>query len=215
LAAPIREGKKERMTKMDKSVFLWTGLAVFIFGMAFHGAVEAQQKEVTPSIAGSEMELDVTVRKEDTLTGEQKLAWVDEQTAKARQSKIAVQNMLDRARREKDTIKITCLDDKLTQMNVNIRGIEERTVGLETAVRADDAQGANQQFTILKVYIVRVQGLVAEAENCIGDVDVVLGESETIVTIDDDIIAEDPSESGTIQVEDPAVSQPSHRSGYY
>lgn len=203
------------MKKMGKSTIAWTGLGVLFSGIAFHGAVQAQQKEVSPSEVSSQMELDVTVRKEDRLTGEQKLAWVADQTSKARQSKIVVQNLLDRARREKDTIKITCLDDKLTQMNVNIRGIEERTVGLETAVRAEDEQGANQQFTILKVYVVRVQGLVAEAENCIGDVDVVLGESETIVTIDDDIVAEDPSESGTIQVEDPAVSQPTHRSGFY
>jgi hypothetical protein len=159
--------------------------------------------------------VDVTVRSDAPLTGEQKLAWVEEQTRKARQSKIVVQNMLDQSRREKDTIKITCLDDKFTQINVNLRGIEERTVGLETAVRANDEEGAGQQFTILKVYVVRVQGLVAEAENCIGDVDVVLGESETIVTVDDDITAEDPSNASTPEPVDPGVEQPTHRSGFY
>ena len=157
-------------------------------------------------------EVDVTVNTQQTLSGAQMIAWVDEQMVVARGIYRRVQNMLDRARKEKDTLKITCLDDKLTQIHVNLQGIEERKSALEVAVKGGDTSTANQQFTILKIYVSRIQGLMAEAENCIGDSDVVIGETETIVEVDDDITLEDPSETPDVDV---GVDQPIHASGFY
>jgi hypothetical protein len=157
-------------------------------------------------------QVDVTVDTQQSLSGAQMIAWVDEQMGVARGIYRRVQNMLDRARKEKDTLKITCLDDKLTQIHVNLQGIEERKSALEVAVKGGDTSTANQQFTILKIYVSRIQGLMAEAENCIGDSDVVIGETETIVTIDDDITVEDPSETPDVDV---GIDQPPHASGFY
>ena len=142
----------------------------------------------------------------------QQIAWVEEQMGVVKGIYRRVQNMLDRARKEKDTLKITCLDDKLTQIHVNLRGIEERKEALGVAVGAGDTSSANQQFTILKIYVSRIQGLMAEAESCIGDADVVLGETETTMTIDEDITLEDPSTPIEVEV---TVDQPPHASGFY
>jgi len=182
-----------------KKAGLVVSLAIIIIVCGVFG-VSAQQG----APPGGGVNLDVTVRSDKSLTGQQQLDWVKTNTAAVKSAYFRVQNMLDTARKSKDTLKITCLDDKLTQIHVHMKGIEDRTARLKVAVRGGDKSSADQQFAILKIYITRIQGLVAEAENCIGDVDVVLGESETVVTVDEDIAVEDPSgdepPDGTIEI---------------
>lgn len=187
--------------------WLLFALSVVVVTVSLYGDVGAQGTTEPGPPA-----VDVTVDTQQNLSGAQMVAWVDEQMGVARGIYRRVQNMLDRARKEKDTLKITCLDDKLTQIHVNLQGIEERKSALEVAVRGGDTSTANQQFTILKIYVSRIQGLMAEAENCIGDSDVVIGETETIVTIDDDITADDPSETPDVDI---GIDQPPHASGFY
>jgi hypothetical protein len=158
--------------------------------------------------------LDVTLRSDDSLTATEKIRWVEGKTEEARRISHVVQNMLDRARKDKDTLKITCLNDKLTQIHVNLRGVEERTQAMRTAVDSGDTTTANQQFAILRIYISRIEGLKAEADNCLGEVDVVLGETDTVITVDDDITPEDPSADVPI-VDDIGIDQPPHASGFF
>ena len=53
---------------------------------------------------------------------------------KMRGTRKYVQGLLDQARKDKDIIKVTCLNDKLTQINVAVRTFEDRMVSLRTAV---------------------------------------------------------------------------------
>jgi hypothetical protein len=186
---------------------LFTVVAALAVTVSLYGDAGAQGV-ATPGAP----EVDVTVGAESSMSGPQMIAWVEEQMGVARGIYRRVENMLDRARKDKDTLKITCLDDKLTQIHVNLQGIEERKAALEIAVKGGDTSTANQQFTILKIYVSRIQGLMAEAENCIGDSDVVIGETETIVTIDDDITVEDPTETPEVEI---GIDQPVHASGFY
>lgn len=190
-----------------KKGWLLFASVVVVVSISLYGDAGAQN----PADPGMP-EVDVTVNTQQNLSGAQMVAWVGEQMGVARGIYRRVQNMLDRARKEKETLKITCLDDKLTQIHVNLQGIEERQSALEVAVKGGDTSTANQQFTILKIYVSRIQGLMAEAENCIGDSDVVIGETETIVEVDDDITLEDPSETPDVEI---GVDQPVHASGYY
>ncbi len=148
----------------------------------------------------------------NNMSGQQKLAWIEAKTEAARGIVSKVQAMLDQARKDKDILRITCINDKLTQIRVNIGGIEERTLALRLAVDSGDPTVANHQFEILRIYISRVQGLKAEAENCLGEVDVVLGATETEVTIDDSITEEDPSDD---EIPDIAIDQVIQASGFF
>jgi len=196
--------------KIEKTrpVYVILGVLVLAFTLSARDDVNAQNT----GGPGYAPEMNVAIDNTSNLTGPQKVAWVAEQQAVARGIYQRVQNMLDQARKERDTLRITCLDDKLTQIHVNLRGIEERQAALETAVSSGDESSADQQFTILKIYASRVQGLMAEAENCIGDTDVVIGESETIVTIDEDISVEDPTDIEDVVV---GIEQPPHASAFY
>jgi hypothetical protein len=182
---------------------------VVIVLLALYGSAGAQQGAVADDAASIEN----IGNAEKAMTGAQQITWVEQQLVSARSIRRQVESMLDKARKEKETLKITCLDDKLTQIIVNLKGMEDRQGGLQAAVQGGDTTSANQHFMILKIYASRVQGLKAEAESCVGDSDVVLGESETIVEVDEDITLEDPSD-------DPIdfelfVEQPPQASGFY
>jgi len=115
----------------------------------------------------------------------EQLRWLRQQHVLTKQVFNRVKKLLDEARAEKDTLKITCLDDKFTQIHVSIRGIDERSRSFELSLKSGDTITANQNFSILKIYISRVFGLNSEAENCLGESDVVLGKTETSTTISD------------------------------
>lgn len=101
---------------------------------------------------------------------------------KMRSTRKYVQNLLEQARKDKDIIKITCLNDKLTQINVSIRTFEDRLVSLRTAVKVGDAESVNHEYKILGVLNQKVDGLRMEAEACIGEAEGYLGKTEVTVT---------------------------------
>lgn len=100
---------------------------------------------------------------------------------KMRSSRKYVQNLLDAARKEKDIIKITCLNDKLTQINVSVRTFEDRMVSMRTALKTGDREAVNHEYNILSVLGQKVDGLRLEAEACIGESEGYLGKTEITV----------------------------------
>lgn len=106
----------------------------------------------------------------------------DAMVEKMRTTRKYVQNLLEQARKDKDIIKITCLNDKLTQINVSIRTFEDRLVSLRTAVKVGDAESVNHEYKILAVLEQKVDGLRMEAEACIGEAEGYLGKTEVQVT---------------------------------
>ena len=147
----------------------------------------------------------------DSMSMSQKAAWARTQIQVVKDMEKKVSSMLKSARKEKDPIKASCLEDKLTQMVVSIKGVEERKAAFDSYYQTEDTASAEQQFTMIKIYVDRVHTLMGEAENCIGDLESVIGESETMLTIDDDITDEDPTEIQEIV----DIDQIPHISGFY
>lgn len=105
---------------------------------------------------------------------------------------VSVESMLNRARTDNDTVKILCLDDKLTQIRALLKGIEGRAQSLESAISAKDTTSARHQFVILQVSFNKINGLRVQADACVGNSDIVSGVSETEVTgASEDITAEE------------------------
>ncbi len=117
---------------------------------------------------------------------------------KMRGSRKYVQNLLDAARKEKDIIKITCLNDKLTQINVSVRTFEDRLVSLRTAVKTNDSEAVNHEYNILSVLNQKVDGLRLEAEACIGETEGYLGKTEVTVSRPEGEAELDPTDFGTV-----------------
>jgi hypothetical protein len=76
-----------------------------------------------------------------------------------------ITTMLEEARREADIIRVTCLSDKLTQVNANMRTAQARLIAFESA---SDPEQRKHQATVLGVLGQKFQALDQEANSCVG-----------------------------------------------
>ena len=76
-----------------------------------------------------------------------------------------VTQMLDDARREADVIRVTCLNDKLTQINANLRTAQSRLNSVQKTVDVDQR---NHEYTVMTVLGQKLQALDQKANQCVG-----------------------------------------------
>jgi hypothetical protein len=97
----------------------------------------------------------------------------------------SVRTMLESARKDADIIRITCLDDKLTQINANLRSAETRIEALRKAV---DADLRVHEYTVLSVLGNKLEVLDQEAHQCVGEEMYETGETTVVTEIDTDML---------------------------
>lgn len=120
-----------------------------------------------------------------------------------------VMHLRELARKQKDVIKLTCVNDKLIQLKAqqNIFGAVQ--VQLQAALT--DGQGDRVElFTQVTVGAENVRKLREEADACLGEGD--LSPSESAVDVTSPDIPDDPTKSGDIF--DPGVEPPGYASPY-
>lgn len=116
----------------------------------------------------------------------------------------AVNQQLTEAKKNKDVVKALCLDDKVKQMKLATDTARDRVVDLTSAATQNDPDRSRHEFTVIQVLRERVQALIAEAQQCIGEETGFVGNTEVIVNIDPAVPNADPSDFP----EDPLVSEP-------
>jgi hypothetical protein len=89
--------------------------------------------------------------------------------------------LLDEARREADIIRVTCLNDKLTQANANLRTAQSRLGSLQ---KATDQELRNHEFTVLSVLGQKFQVLEQQANQCVGQDMYETGPTKVVTEID-------------------------------
>jgi hypothetical protein len=129
----------------------------------------------------------VGFQRKTQLTPQEQLAEAQKHIGRMESAAGVVRKMLEEARKQRDVVKTLCLNDKLSQIDVATRSARDRREQLQGAVNRNDAELANHQFTILTVLRQRVEQVVAEANQCIGEEGAFVGETKTIVTIDPSI----------------------------
>jgi len=115
-----------------------------------------------------------------------------------------VVEQLAEAKKKKDVVKALCLDDKVKQMKLAIDTAKDRVLDLTAAAAQNEADRSKHEFTVIQVLRERVQTLVTEAQQCIGEETGFVGNSNVIVDIDPAIPDADPSDFP----DDPLVSEP-------
>jgi hypothetical protein len=207
-----------KSTKAKHSFYTSLGIGVVVITGLLSG-LSAEENEMDN---GGGM---LTMQGDKSLSGPEKLAWVERMLPVTRQVYTAIRAMLSQAEEERDTLKITCLDDKLNQVRVSLTGVEDRTASLRAALSSGRTVEVDQNFSILKIYVARILGLRSEAETCLGEADVVLGNTSTATSVDDKITTADPSTGDVPQLEGGAssaggipeieVDPPEHASGFF
>lgn len=185
-------------------VLLTFALALSLGGLGF--AVAQTGNGANTAAAGNgEAGMDVTQRA--NLTPQQQLEEAQEIVEKGNNVSRQVASMLDEARQERDIIRVTCLNDKLTQINANLRTATTRAEALEDAVEAQDAPRRNHEFTVLTVIAQKLQTLEREAQQCIGE-DIFETGATTVETTVDDQDPVDPDELPDLEVPVPVLPPP-------
>ncbi|MFH1438499.1 MAG: hypothetical protein ABIJ56_22510 [Pseudomonadota bacterium] len=153
--------------------------------------------------AGEEGGQDTAESKVDAakMSNEQMTQKADTTLTKLRDIRKYVQNLLDQARKAKDIIKITCLNDKLTQINVNIRTYEDRMQALGNSMKTGDKAARNHEFNVLVVLEQKVVTLRMEAETCIGEAEGYLGKTEVTVSRPTGMAELDPTDMPPIGID--------------
>ena len=117
---------------------------------------------------GEEQDGEVDARRRANLTPEQQRAEATKIQNRGNDLSRRVQSMLDEARQEGDIIRVTCVNDKLTQVNANVRTLEQRVEAFDDAVESMDNGRRNHEFTVIIVLGQKFVVLDREAAQCIG-----------------------------------------------
>ncbi|MDB4278882.1 hypothetical protein N9917_04705 [Deltaproteobacteria bacterium] len=117
--------------------------------------------------------------------------------ANANASCTAQSQALQSAKRDKDIIRATCLDDKLSQCNANLQNIKRREAALNEALAEGDTGRSNHEFTVIGVLSQKFKMLAQAANQCVGQD--LFDTGDTQVKEEVDLFAPD---------EDPAVITP-------
>jgi hypothetical protein len=113
---------------------------------------------------------------------------------KMNETKGRIDRLSDKARKEKDVIKINCLTDKSVQVKGHIAVADQSMSTLESSVSRGDDGTRQHEFMRLTILFQKVVVLGTEAENCIGEDVSYVGDTKVEVEIDPTIPVEDPTE---------------------
>lgn len=123
------------------------------------------------------------VRRTD-LTPQEEIAEAQRLLANGQSLSMRVQGMLDQARRESDVLRVTCLDDKLTQINAHVRTLGDRVGSLEDAVGLNDSDRTNHEYTVITVLGQNLTQLDRAASECVGQDMYETGTTRVVTTIE-------------------------------
>lgn len=144
----------------------------------------------------------VPFQRKTTLTPQEQLVEGGKHVARMEGAANGVRRMLGEARKQRDVVKTLCLNDKTSQVDVAVRSGKERFTQLEGAVKRNDVELSNHNFTIITVLRQRSEQLVAESNQCIGEEAAFVGDTKTSVQVDPQI---PPDEAPYPPVTDPTV----------
>jgi len=156
------------------SVALLVGLALGAMGF---GLAIAQD-------AGNEAGGEVPVRRQANVLPQERLDEASNIVQRGEQISRRVLSMLDEARRERDIIRVTCLNDKLTQINAHRRSANDRFERLVEADQIADRDRAQHEYTVLTVLGQQFRVLEGEANGCIGQDIYETGTTRIVTDID-------------------------------
>lgn len=138
-------------------VVLGLGLAVGVAGA-----------QTTPA-ANGENSAEVGQRRVANLSGPDQVREANAIVEEVRRIRRQVSDRLDESRVAEDIIKVNCLNDKLTQIDVTLRSAQEHQELLSTAVSSNNDGQRNHEFVLMTIYRGRTTNLEIEARQCIGE----------------------------------------------
>lgn len=180
------------MSRLRASTRSFKALAV-AFALATGGLGFAVAQSEDPPAQGETPDGELDVQRQANLTPAQQLEEAHRVQQRGNDLSRRVSVMLDEARQERDIIRVTCVNDKLTQVNANLRTVELRVTNLEDAIEAQDSSRRNHEFTVIAVLGQKFVVLDREAAQCIGQDIFETGSTRVVTEIDPNNPNDDPT----------------------
>ena len=181
------------------SARLRLGLATALLGLLAVGGMAFAQAADDDDDQGEEAA--VGVRRASDMTAADQVAEAQRILGNGQSLSVRVQGMLDQSRREGDVLRVTCLDDKLTQVNAHVRTLGDRVEALEEAVRLADEARRNHEYTVIIVLGQNLVVLDRSASECIGQDMYETGTTRVVTTIDPSTPDIDPTDLVIVHTE--------------
>jgi hypothetical protein len=143
------------------------------------GAALAQSPDAPAPTEG----LKVEAQESERLSDKEKLSRGEDAVSLMQKTLREVLQRVEEARKERDLVKLNCVNEKLTQVKALLRIAEQSYIALQEAVARAAEDGAQHEFAKIEIAKQRVTELRAESEQCIGQLAYVVDE-KTVVTVE-------------------------------
>lgn len=165
-----------------------------------------------PADAGKKPDATVAFRKGSQLSYQEQTKQADHYVVKMNGIHVRVKKTGERAKLDKDIIKLNCVNDKLILIVGNIKVAEFSIKQLKEAYRRRDDDARNHAFAKLTISYQKTIVLEQEADACIGEDIAYVGATRVETEVDPDITEEDPTTWAPVPVE--PVERPPVQSPY-
>lgn len=146
----------------------------------------------TPPPAGTTTsDIEVPLRARAQISPDEMRAQVKKYQAQLDEVLRRVVQIQDVARRNKDVIRLNCVNDKLLQVKQLMNIADQARNNLEEAIARGDEEGRYHELGRITIIVQQAQALSGEAENCVGEDLSYLG--RTLVTVEEPELPEDPT----------------------
>lgn len=156
------------------------GLAV----VAFVGSALAQPAGEQPAASPVEPSVELNVQREVALTIPEMVERANVALPAMERNAAVVRRLLAESRDKRDVVRVLCLNDKLNQMDLAIRTANDRAEALKIAAGQNNADQAKHEATVVNVLKDRVDALLTEANQCIGEQTGFVGDTQLTYTVD-------------------------------
>jgi hypothetical protein len=136
----------------------------------------------------------IDLRKGITLSPQETLAQARDYYKKMSETQRRVLQLQGKAKKDRDMVKLNCVNDKLTQLKGHMTVTNQSMVSLNADIGKGDDAARHHEFTRITILFQKVVTLGTEAEQCIGDDVSYVGATQVDVDIDPSVPAGDPTE---------------------
>jgi preprotein translocase subunit SecF len=133
-------------------------------------------------------------RKSITLSPQETLTQSKDYYKKMQETQRRVQSLQTKAKKDKDMVKLNCVNDKLAQLQGHMKVTDQSMSSLQLAMAKSDDTARQHEFTRVTILYQKVVTLGTEAEQCIGEDVSYVGATRVDVEIDPSIPPEDPTD---------------------
>ena len=143
---------------------------------------------------GDATDVGIDFSKTITLSPQETQAQAKDYYKKMQETQRRVTQLQAKAKKDRDMVKLNCVNDKLTQVHGHLKVTDQSMSTLTLDVAKGDDTARQHEFTRLTILYQKVVTLGTEAEQCIGEDVSFVGATQVDVEIDPSIPPTDPTQ---------------------